>query len=124
MGIEIALDDFGTGYSSLSYIRRFPLDKIKIDQAFVKGLPLDVESTAIIKAVVSMAESLGLKTIAEGVEAAEQVQFLKLLGCYEGQGYLFGRPQPAAALLRSAWMAGAIAGEAAAPSRATGAMAS
>jgi diguanylate cyclase (GGDEF)-like protein len=96
LGVEIALDDFGTGYSSLGYIRRFPVTKVKIDRSFVTGLPLDVESTAIIRAIVSMCDSLKLKTIAEGIETREQAQMLRLLGCGEGQGYLFGKPQSAA----------------------------
>jgi diguanylate cyclase (GGDEF)-like protein/PAS domain S-box-containing protein len=95
IGVEIALDDFGTGYSSLGYIRRFPIDTIKIDQSFVRGLPLDVESTAIIRAILSMGESLRLKVVAEGIETPEQEELLRFAGCREGQGYLFGKPASA-----------------------------
>jgi diguanylate cyclase (GGDEF)-like protein len=93
MGVKVALDDFGTGYSSLSYIRRFPLDKIKIDQSFVSTLP-DPESSAIIRAVIGIADSLSLSVVAEGIETAEHATFLRLIGCASGQGYLFGRPEP------------------------------
>jgi diguanylate cyclase (GGDEF)-like protein len=98
LGIEIALDDFGTGYSSLGYINRFPLDKIKIDQSFVRGLPLDAEATAIIRAIIGMSESLHLRVIAEGVETLEQVSLLRLIGCGEGQGYFYGKPEPPSVL--------------------------
>ena len=94
LGIEIALDDFGTGYSSLGYVNRFPLDKIKIDQSFVRGLPLDTESTAIIRAIIGMSDSLNLRVIAEGIETLEQASLLRLIGCGEGQGYFYGKPQP------------------------------
>lgn len=93
MNLSFALDDFGTGYSSLSYIRKFPIDKIKIDQAFVKGLPDDRENLAIIRAVTTLADSLGLKTTVEGIESEAQAKILRLAGCDQGQGYLFGRPQ-------------------------------
>jgi diguanylate cyclase (GGDEF)-like protein len=98
LGIEIALDDFGTGYSSLGYINRFPLDKIKIDQSFVRGLPLDAEATAIIRAIIGMSESLHLRVIAEGVETLEQASLLRLIGCGEGQGYFYGKPEPPSVL--------------------------
>jgi diguanylate cyclase (GGDEF)-like protein len=98
LGIEIALDDFGTGYSSLGYINRFPLDKIKIDRSFVRGLPLDAEATAIIRAIIGMSESLHLRVIAEGVETLEQASLLRLIGCAEGQGYFYGKPEPPSAL--------------------------
>lgn len=97
-GVEIALDDFGTGYSSLAYIRRFPLDKIKIDRSFVSGLPEDQESSAIIAAVVGMAQKLGYTVLAEGIETGGQAEALRTLGCDEAQGYLFGRPMPGSAI--------------------------
>ena len=91
-GVEIALDDFGTGYSSLGYIRRFPLDKVKIDRSFVTGLPDDKESAAIVEAVVGMSHRLGFRVIAEGIETQTQADALLALGCGEAQGFLFGRP--------------------------------
>ena len=96
MDIGLALDDFGTGYSSLSYITRFPITKIKIDQAFVRGLPGDEDSLAVIRAVTTLSSSLGLQTTVEGIETPEQVELLALTGCDVGQGYLFGKPMPAA----------------------------
>jgi len=93
LGVEIALDDFGTGYSSLAYIANFPCDKIKIDQSFVRNLITDVTSQAIVRSVATLAAGLGLKVLAEGIEDAQQRDFLSMLGCGEGQGYLFGKPK-------------------------------
>ena len=98
LGVRIAMDDFGTGYSSLSYLRSFPFDTIKIDQSFVRGLEMRDECTAIIRAVVGLGKSLRMRTIAEGVETAEQLEILALEGCSEVQGYLFSKPAPVAAL--------------------------
>lgn len=92
MGIEIAIDDFGTGYSSLSYLKQFPIDKLKIDQSFVGGLPDNEQDAAIVKAVIAMSKALGFRTIAEGIEKEEQALFLKNFGCEQGQGYLYSRP--------------------------------
>jgi EAL domain-containing protein (putative c-di-GMP-specific phosphodiesterase class I) len=92
LGFSIALDDFGTGYSSLSYLRRFPVDKIKIDQSFVAHLGKRPESSAIIKAILDLAEALELKVIAEGVETKAQADRLVELGCTLYQGYLYSRP--------------------------------
>lgn len=92
-GVQVALDDFGMGYSSLGYLSRLPVDKIKIDQSFVQRLPDDTESMAIIRSVLTLAETLNKKVIAEGIETADQAWLLRLAGCGVGQGYYFGRPQ-------------------------------
>jgi diguanylate cyclase (GGDEF)-like protein len=96
LGVRISMDDFGTGYSSLSYLRSFPFDKIKIDRSFISELSDKPDSLAIIRAVTGLGRSLGMTTTAEGVETREQFERLKLEGCDEIQGYLFGRPQPLA----------------------------
>jgi diguanylate cyclase (GGDEF)-like protein/PAS domain S-box-containing protein len=92
LGIELSLDDFGTGYSSLSYLRRFPIDEVKIDRSFVNELHHNDDDAAIAAAVVAMAQSLGLRVVAEGVELDAQFAALEKLGCHEVQGYLLGRP--------------------------------
>ncbi len=104
LGLLIYVDDFGTGYSSLNYLRRFPLDALKIDQSFVRDLDQAAEGRAVTKAIVAVASALGLETVAEGIETPRQREILLQLGCRRGQGYLFGRPQPAEeveALLRT-----------------------
>jgi diguanylate cyclase (GGDEF)-like protein len=93
MGVGIALDDFGTGYSSLSYLGRLPVDKIKIDQSFVRSLPGNQESGAIVRAVMTLSETLNKVVVAEGIENADQAWMLRILGCRIGQGYHFGRPK-------------------------------
>ena len=95
LGVRISMDDFGTGYSSLSYLRRFPFDKIKIDQSFVRDLDVKGDAVAIVRAVASLGESLGMSTTAEGVETPEQLDMLRAEGCKEVQGFLFSRPLPA-----------------------------
>lgn len=99
MGIRTALDDFGTGYSSLAYLKTFPLDRIKIDRAFVRDLPDDESDKAISRAVVALGRNLSMEVLAEGVETSEQRDFLTTAGCQIFQGYLFGRPMPAQELI-------------------------
>jgi EAL domain-containing protein (putative c-di-GMP-specific phosphodiesterase class I) len=94
LGLRIALDDFGTGYSSLSYLRSFPFDAIKIDRLFISEMGARDDCTAIVGAIVSLAEKLGMTTTAEGVETEEQLQLVRELGCTAVQGYLVGKPQP------------------------------
>jgi EAL domain-containing protein (putative c-di-GMP-specific phosphodiesterase class I) len=94
-GVGIAIDDFGTGYSSLSYLKRFPVDTLKLDRSFVKGLPDDADDASITLAVITMAHSLGLEVVAEGVETPEQRRFLVTHGCDVMQGYLLSAPVPA-----------------------------
>ena len=95
LGVRLVLDDFGTGYSSLSYLKRFPLDALKVDREFIDGLGVETEATAIVSAVLSMAQALELDVIAEGVETEAQLAWLRERGCGFAQGYLLGRPAPA-----------------------------
>lgn len=109
LGISIALDDFGTGYSSLSYLRSFPFDKVKIDQSFVRNLPDDASCLAIVRAIAGMADSLGIRVVAEGVEHAEQAALLQVQGCSRMQGYFFSKPLPADAIAAYLQQTGAVA---------------
>jgi diguanylate cyclase (GGDEF)-like protein len=113
-GVRVAVDDFGTGFSSLSYLCKFPIDALKVDQSFVHAIASSAAEATIVTAVIGMARSLRLRVVAEGVETAEQLAFLRLHGCDEAQGYYLSRPAPAvqfAALLRrgGAWPARAAA---------------
>jgi EAL domain-containing protein (putative c-di-GMP-specific phosphodiesterase class I) len=92
MGLKIAIDDFGTGYSNLSYLKRFPVDRLKLDQAFVRDIMTDADDLAISRAIIAMAHQLRLEVVAEGVETKEQLKLLASSGCRTVQGYLFSRP--------------------------------
>jgi EAL domain-containing protein (putative c-di-GMP-specific phosphodiesterase class I) len=95
MGLHISLDDFGTGYSSLAYLSKLPLDTLKIDRSFVHGMTEKADDTTIISTIITLAQSLRLKVVAEGVETEQQAQLLRLLRCDQVQGYLFSPPVPA-----------------------------
>jgi EAL domain-containing protein (putative c-di-GMP-specific phosphodiesterase class I) len=92
IGVRVALDDFGTGYSSLGYLRSFPFDRIKIDQSFVRGAANDPIGHAIVRAIAALGQSLGMRTVAEGVETREQMARITADGCTDVQGYLISRP--------------------------------
>ena len=95
LGVVIALDDFGTGYSGLGYLNSFPIDKIKIDRSFTKDLGIKPRSRELVRAAINMGHSLGLMTLAEGIETQEQLDILRALGCQHGQGFLFSPAIPA-----------------------------
>jgi EAL domain-containing protein (putative c-di-GMP-specific phosphodiesterase class I) len=98
LGISISIDDFGTGYSNLAYLKRFQVDALKIDIAFIRDVTINADAAAIAIAIINMAHALRLKVIAEGVETQEQLDFLRVYGCDEIQGYFLSRPVPAAEL--------------------------
>ena len=95
LGVKISIDDFGTGYSSLTYVKQFPVDRLKIDQCFVRNLTTDPNDSVIVRAIVSLGHSLELDVVAEGVESREQVQLLRFEGCHQMQGFYFAKPMPA-----------------------------
>jgi len=95
MGVRLTIDDFGTGYSSLAYLKRLPIDCVKIDASFIRGIPVDASDVAITETILAMARSLRLKVVAEGVETLDQARFLERGGCDEMQGYYFSKPLPA-----------------------------
>jgi len=98
MGVLVSVDDFGTGYSSMSYLRRLPIDNLKIDRGFVKDLMTRAEDQSIVRAIISLAHSLRLKVVAEGVETPEQLDSLRSMGCDQYQGFHFSPPLSAADL--------------------------
>jgi len=100
LGVRVSMDDFGTGYSSLSYLRSFPFDKIKIDRSFAKDLSVKPDGHAIIRAIAGLGKSLGMTTVAEGVETPDQMQRIRAEGCTDVQGYLISKPVPADGLLQ------------------------
>jgi len=94
MGVRIALDDFGTGYSSLSLLQQFPIQRIKIDRAFISGIAEHSNDRSLVRTIIAMAQSMGLDLVAEGIETIQQLQSLRELGCDKAQGFLISRPVP------------------------------
>ena len=111
LGVELGMDDFGTGYSSLSHLQRFPIDALKIDRSFVRGLGENRNDEALVRTVIALGGTLALRTVAEGVETEQQRQVLTALGCRYGQGFLFAKPmEPAELAARLASPASSSAG--------------
>jgi len=103
LGVHLAVDDFGVGYSSLGYLRRFPVDVLKIDRAFVEGLPTNTRDMSILSGIIALGRSMGVDVIVEGIEQVDQVSMLIELGCEYGQGFVFSRPAPADVVLDPNW---------------------
>jgi EAL domain-containing protein (putative c-di-GMP-specific phosphodiesterase class I) len=95
LGARLAIDDFGTGHSSLAYLKQFPVQAVKVDRSFVRGIASDPVDLAIVRAIVDLANALGIASVAEGVETQEQARRLRAVGCQVGQGFYFSRPLPA-----------------------------
>ena len=117
LGVRLAIDDFGSGYSGFSYLQHFPIDMLKIDRSAIAGLGRDISCTAIVRAVMAFADTLGLAVTAEGIETAEQRQALLEVGCHLGQGYFFTPPRPATQVgewlvTTPPWVCEVVAGEA------------
>jgi len=100
MHVQIGIDDFGTGYSSLSYLHKFPVNTLKVDRSFVTAINKSEENTKIVKTIISLAHTLGLDVVAEGIESAEHITILGEMSCEYGQGYHFSRPQPPRQILK------------------------
>ncbi len=98
LGVGLAIDDFGTGYSSLTYLRRFPVDTMKIDRSFVSEIGRSSQDTLLVEQLLTLAHTMNLTVVAEGIETVEQLTTLRAMGCEYGQGYLFAKPMPAALL--------------------------
>ena len=107
-GFALAIDDFGTGYSSLAYLKRLPMSKVKIDMSFVNDMLIDHNDYAIVNTIIGMGRTLYLMTLAEGVETRAQAETLLAMGCYQAQGYYFGRPEPGA-VFASRWLGARLA---------------
>jgi EAL domain-containing protein (putative c-di-GMP-specific phosphodiesterase class I) len=106
LGIKISIDDFGTGHSSLAYLKKLPVDALKIDKEFIRGIPSDEDDISIVKSIIALAKSMRLDVVAEGVETDDQLDFLSKEGCNLIQGYLFSHPKPALEIpeLASYWV--------------------